>query len=173
MRRVNLVESDEMIGKLIVVVALAASVVLARRWWKKSALTATQRAQAIALAVLAIILVLAVSGKLNPLFAALATAATIAWKLSALLSRHLPTALKAWHLFNQNAAKAKTTAAPATSLDRAEALQILGLEENAGREDIINAHRRLIQKMHPDRGGSDYLAARINLAKDVLLKDRA
>jgi hypothetical protein len=161
-----------MIGKLIVVVAIVAGAVLALRWWKTSSLTPVQRGQAMALAVLAIILVLAVSGKLNPLFAALATTATIAWKLSAMLSRHLPTALKAWHLFNQNSAKAKTTTAPVTSPDRVEALQILGLDENASREDIINAHRRLIQKMHPDRGGSDYLAARINLAKDVLLKDR-
>lgn len=161
-----------MIGKLVLVIALVASIVVARRWWKRSSLTPIQRGQAIALAVLAIILVLAVSGKLNPLFAALATAATIAWKLSAMLSRHLPMALKAWHLFNQNTAKAKTTTVPVTSLDRVEALQILGLDENASREDIIHAHRRLIQKMHPDRGGSDYLAARINLAKDVLLKDR-
>lgn len=52
---------------------------------------------------------------------------------------------------------------------RSEALATLGLTEPASRDEIIQAHRRLMQRMHPDRGGSDYLAARINQAKDVLL----
>jgi hypothetical protein len=55
---------------------------------------------------------------------------------------------------------------------RDEALQILGLSGNPSREDIIAAHRRLINKLHPDRGGSDFLAARVNQARDILLDGR-
>ena len=54
-------------------------------------------------------------------------------------------------------------------MSRSLALEILGLDENAEREEIVKAHRNLMQKMHPDRGGSDYLAKKINLAKDFLL----
>lgn len=59
--------------------------------------------------------------------------------------------------------------ANATGLTRAEALAVLGLEEGASEEDIVAAHRTLIQKLHPDRGGNDYLAAKINEAKDFLI----
>ena len=57
---------------------------------------------------------------------------------------------------------------PAPS-SRTEALAVLGLQDDATEEDIIAAHRALIQKCHPDRGGNDYLAAKINQAKDQLL----
>lgn len=54
-----------------------------------------------------------------------------------------------------------------------EAFNILGLQLNATRDDIIDAHRKLMQKLHPDRGGNDYLASKINQAKDLLLKQSA
>ena len=56
-----------------------------------------------------------------------------------------------------------------SDMSREEALAVLGLAEGASPDEIRAAHRRLIQRMHPDVGGTADLAARINRAKDVLL----
>ena len=53
----------------------------------------------------------------------------------------------------------------------AEALQILELPANSSEEEIRSAHKRLIQKNHPDTGGSQFLASKINEARDILLKN--
>jgi hypothetical protein len=53
-------------------------------------------------------------------------------------------------------------------MTRQEALQVFGLDENATREDVQREYRRLMRQVHPDLGGSSYLAAKINEAKDVL-----
>ena len=60
----------------------------------------------------------------------------------------------------------------AGGMSRAEACAILGVAEDASEADIISAHRRLIQRLHPDRGGSDALASRVNTAKRTLLGRR-
>lgn len=65
-----------------------------------------------------------------------------------------------------------TYSAPANGqMTLEEACKVLGLEPTATKDEIIAAHRRLAQRLHPDRGGSNYLAAKINRAKDVLLEN--
>lgn len=59
---------------------------------------------------------------------------------------------------------------PLSAMSAEEALAVLGLPAGAGAEDIRAAHRALIQKLHPDKGGTAYLAAKLNQARDVLLR---
>ncbi|WP_207538347.1 J domain-containing protein [Sabulicella rubraurantiaca] len=58
---------------------------------------------------------------------------------------------------------------PGGRMGREQALSVLGLSEGATEAEIRAAHRRLMQSAHPDRGGSDWLAAQVNEARDVLL----
>lgn len=78
-----------------------------------------------------------------------------------------------WRAQDADAGQGHAAGGSDPRLTRQEALAILGLAEDADAAAIRAAHRRLMQRFHPDRGGSDYLAAKINEAKRVLLDDRA
>lgn len=66
--------------------------------------------------------------------------------------------------------KDNSSAAGSGEFGLSEAYAILGLEEGASKDDVVQAHRKLMQKLHPDRGGSDFLAAQVNRAKDMILE---
>jgi hypothetical protein len=86
-----------------------------------------------------------------------------------LLEAYLERARPDWRAQAGEAQPRQETPASTTAMTREEAYRILGLETGADEAAVRDAHRRLMMKMHPDMGGSDYLAAKINQAKDLLL----
>jgi len=88
----------------------------------------------------------------------------------ALLMAYLDRREPAWRANAQAGATAGPGSWSTGKMTEEEAYQILGLQPGASVGDIARAHRTLMKKLHPDQGGSTYLAARVNEAKDTLLR---
>jgi hypothetical protein len=90
----------------------------------------------------------------------------------ALLMAYLDRRDSGWREHAQGDAAAGSGRTPWSSgkMTEEEAYQILGLQSGASADDISRAHRSLMKKLHPDQGGTTYLASRVNQAKDVLLR---
>jgi hypothetical protein len=88
----------------------------------------------------------------------------------ALLETYLDRREPSWRERDDGTAGGSGGAGVGGGLDEATAWSILGLEPGAGPDEIKAAHRRLMNQFHPDHGGSGYLAAQINQAKDLLLR---
>jgi hypothetical protein len=111
------------------------------------------------------------TGRLNWLFTLVGVVIAFVLRLMPAL-RYAPYFHKLWSMFSsakQNGPQ--NSAGGSGDMSVEEALQVLGLKVGASQSEIIAAHRKLMQKIHPDRGGSDYLAKKINLAKKILLKE--
>lgn len=59
-----------------------------------------------------------------------------------------------------------------SSIPLSEAYDLLGIDENASIDNINKAHKELITRLHPDKGGSSYLSARINEARDIIMNEK-
>ncbi|RMA78862.1 DnaJ domain-containing protein [Umboniibacter marinipuniceus] len=93
--------------------------------------------------------------------------------MGALTSPLIPIAWQLYTRFNPlnkatDDSKQRSQASTST-MTRSQALKILGLNDGATPEEIKSAHRELMAKYHPDRGGNEFLAAQINEARDQLL----
>lgn len=121
--------------------------------------------------IIAVLALLAVTGHLNVITAAIAGAIALLPKLLQ-FAKYLPFISRLYAQKNQQQEQYRGQTPPKNgkaAMSTDEAMEVLGLNPGYTKDDVIQAHRRMMQKMHPDRGGSDYLAAQINQAKDTLL----
>ncbi len=160
-----------MIPLMLGLIAATALAVLLRLLWlsapvRKSALVITLAT----LALVAALAVLAATGRLHWLAAAAAALLPFLRRSAGLMVRFFPTLGRAFMAFRQRRAGAGSAGRPAAgAMTRQEALSVLGLGANATEQEVIDAHRRLMARNHPDKGGSTFIAQQLNEAKRVLI----
>lgn len=161
---------------ILLIAALAIALIL---WHKITKARGDERKKLIFWSILgslgAILLVLAVTGHLNLITAAIAGLIALLPRAMQLL-KYLPFLSKIFQQHRQGSNSGQQQANHEQSaprgkqrMSREQAMEVLNLKAGFTRQDVIQAHRRMMQKVHPDRGGSDYLAAQINQAKDTLI----
>jgi len=154
---------------ILLIAAIATMLYVVKRW---QTLPAEQRKdfgmKALLWGSAAIVLALVLAGRTHWLMGVLAALIALAGR-AVQLAHYVPLFKK---LFGEFHADAEAPQAPVSHgmMSRREAADILGVDEDASANDIRLAHKKLMQKMHPDRGGTDALATQINKAKEILLK---
>jgi len=161
-------------ARIIILLAVIAIGLLL--WYKISNAPADKRKNLIfwstAGVIIGTLVVLAATGRMHWLYALGGSIAAFMPRVISAL-RYLPLINRFRQQYTQNKARQSgqqsTGRANPGKMTAEEAREILGVKPDASREEIIRAHKRMMQKVHPDRGGTDYLAAQLNQAKDTLL----
>lgn len=158
-------------ARLIILVAILAIALIL--WHKITRARGQQRKKLIFWsifgAIIAILGGLAITGHLNIITALIASLVALLPRAFQLL-KYLPFLSRIYQQSRPQGQSSQTPPPPGKqAMSTEEAMEVLGLKPGYTKQDIIQAHRRMMQKVHPDRGGSDYLAAQINQAKETLL----
>jgi len=164
-------------SRFILIALILAGIVL---WWywqntsepelKKKLLQKT-----IIAGLLVVTLLLVVTGRMHWLAIVLAGLLAFLKQGLGLLVRYFPVLIQLYRKYastNRTQNKADTDNRPIISSAKMtvdEALQVLGLAGSPTKEDITRAYRKLMQQLHPDRGGNEYLATKANQARDILI----
>jgi hypothetical protein len=158
-----------LIYSLLVVVVIGAIIYWTKRWRKLPEAERKRFAKQSLLWLTAIVVFgLVVTGRAHWLMGVLAALLALASRVMQVV-QYIPILKK---LFGDAHAADNSGSGSASGpeMTRQEAAELLGIDINASPEEVRMAHKRLMQKIHPDRGGSDALAKQINMAKDLLLK---
>ncbi len=155
-----------MFYSLLVIALIAALIYVYKRWQGLPENRRQGFAKKAALYIFAgIILGLVVSGRAHWLMGILAALLALAGRV-AQLAQYVPLFKK---LFGQDSNVGTQQPTTEQAMSRQDAADLLGVDINASEDEVRTAHKRLMQKIHPDRGGSDALAKQINRAKDILI----
>lgn len=157
--------------RLLPILLLLGLIVFGYSWLKKQPPGNRRKAiwQILAVLLVALLVFLTVTGRIHWVGAVLGSLIALAKPLLGLAVQVLPFLKRK---------PAQTSSSSTGKMDAAEAAATLGLEQayrdqTLDKDQVVEAHKRLMQKLHPDRGGNDYLASRINAAKEILLKNFA
>ena len=162
-------------ARLIILIAVAAIALIL--WHKIARAQGEERKKmifwSIIISIVTMLGILAVTGHLNVITAAIAGLVALLPRAMQFL-KYLPLVSRMFqNKGQQNNQQNNHSQSPPPggkqAMSRQQAMEVLGLKADFTKEEVIQAHRRMMQKIHPDRGGSDYLAAQINQAKETLI----
>lgn len=154
-----------MFYSLLMIVAVGAAIYLRKKWQKLPESERNSFAKkGLLWGTVAVVLVLVATGRAHWLMGVLAGLLALAGRV-AQFAQYMPIFKK---IFGDDAI-ASPSAPTNGKMTKQEAADLLGVEVTANHDEVRLAHKKLMQKIHPDRGGSDALAKQINQAKKTLL----